>query len=144
MYIVQMKISCQSFAWQLYDNMGGGQWDGCGWFEGSHWGSAVHRGHSHRSTAMTNSNDWPLSSQSFTINVSLLSQLNNNKQKKTKWTYIFWCVTSVLIKPVFRGHPGDQKKVSVWDRWLFRTDCFNRECSAEGPETDCPHKLDDL
>jgi hypothetical protein len=29
------------------------------------------------------------------------------------------------------GHPGDQKLVAIEDRWLLRTDCFNRECAAK-------------
>jgi hypothetical protein len=31
-----------------------------------------------------------------------------------------------------KSKPGDQKSASVKDRWLFRTDCFNKECAAVG------------
>jgi hypothetical protein len=39
--------------------------------------------------------------------------------------YVFWLQSNLL---------GDQKLVAVKDisRWPFRTDCFNRECAAEG------------
>jgi hypothetical protein len=41
------------------------------------------------------------------------------------------------VKSVLSSHPMDQKLVAVWDRWRFRTDCFNRECTAEGQKQNC-------
>jgi hypothetical protein len=41
-------------------------------------------------------------------------------------------VSDYTVKSVFSGHPGDHKFVAEQDRWSFRTDCFNRECAAEG------------
>jgi hypothetical protein len=36
------------------------------------------------------------------------------------------------VKSVLSGHPGNQKLLAVEDGWLFKTDCFNRECAADG------------
>jgi hypothetical protein len=41
-------------------------------------------------------------------------------------------VQGVQLKYVLNGHPGDQKLMAVEDSWPFRTDCFYRECAAEG------------
>jgi hypothetical protein len=40
--------------------------------------------------------------------------------------------TTNTVKSVLSGHPRDQKLVAVKDRWLLSTNCFDRECTAEG------------